>query len=103
MPVYTEHLRLRLPLTPMMDEIAFYIKLYRKPQTQTLGVNRRYRLKTYTYRDIPKLLNTKLVEVLSFVVNVRSTIIFRSMFYNNNIETINVGSAINEEVNSGIY
>ena len=39
-PLYTKRLRLRLPLTPMMDEIAFYIKLYRKTQTQTLGVNR---------------------------------------------------------------
>ena len=37
-PVYTERLRLHLPLAPMMDENAFYIKLYRK--TQTLGVNR---------------------------------------------------------------
>ena len=36
--VYTEHLRLRLPLTPMTDENAFYIELYKK--TQTLGVNR---------------------------------------------------------------
>ena len=39
-PIYTEHLCLRLPLTPMMDENAFYIELYRKTQTQTVGVNR---------------------------------------------------------------
>ena len=39
-PVHAERLRLRLQLTPMMDENAFYIKLYRKSQTQTLGVNR---------------------------------------------------------------
>ena len=36
-PVYTECLRLRRPLTPMMDENAFYLELYRK--TQALGVN----------------------------------------------------------------
>ena len=37
-PVYTEHLHLRHALTPMMDENALYIELYRK--TQTLSVNR---------------------------------------------------------------
>ena len=37
---YTKRLRLRLPLTPMIDENAFYIELYRKSQTQTLGINR---------------------------------------------------------------
>ena len=38
-PVYTEHLCLRLTLTPMIDENVFYIQLYRKTQTQPLGVN----------------------------------------------------------------
>ena len=41
-PVYTERWRLRLTLIPMMDENAFYIKLYRK----TLGVNRALTLLT---------------------------------------------------------
>ena len=49
-PVYTERLRLRLPLTPMMDANAFYIKLYRKTQTQPLGVNRP--LKVHLHRVI---------------------------------------------------
>ena len=37
-PFCTERLGLHLTLTPIMDENAFYIELYRK--TQTLGVNR---------------------------------------------------------------
>ena len=39
-PVHTKRLRLRHPLTPMVDKNAFYIELHRKTQTQTLGVNR---------------------------------------------------------------
>ena len=39
-PVYTKRLRLRLPLTLTLDANAFYIKLYRRTQSQTLGVNR---------------------------------------------------------------
>ena len=38
-PVYTEHLRMRHSLTPMMDANSFYIEMYRKTQTLSLGVN----------------------------------------------------------------
>ena len=39
-PVYTERLRLPHPLTLMMDANAFYIEIYRKTQTFSLGINR---------------------------------------------------------------
>ena len=38
-PVYTEHLRLRHPLTLMVDANAFFIEIYRKMQTLSPDVN----------------------------------------------------------------
>ena len=59
-PVYTERLRLRLPLAPMMDENAFYIKLYRKTQTQqAIMLNSRFFLGTQELRDTQRPLHPR--------------------------------------------